>query len=125
MPFILRPNPLEFKRRAREKATGSALSIFECAPIQGHIVCIVPKSDPRCDNSYPNIYDHGYGTPAGTGGINCSHMLVPYIKGVSHNYFEKYDPKEAVAKMKIQEKQRYLEREANHPKTFATCCERR
>ena len=34
----------------------------------------------------------------------------PYIKGVSHNYFEKYDPKEAVAKMKIQQKQRYYER---------------
>lgn len=81
-----------------------------CAPIQGHIVCIVPTSDSRYVKGYPSIYDHGYGTPAGTQGINCTHMLVPYIKGVSHNYFEKCDPKEAVAKMKIQERQRYLER---------------
>ena len=81
-----------------------------CAPIQGHIVCIVPKSDPRCDKSYPNIYDHGYGTPAGTQGVNCGHRLDPYIKGVSHNYAEQYDPKEAVERMKIQQKQRYLER---------------
>ena len=39
-----------------------------CAPIQGKVVCIVPKSDPKVDLSYPNIYDYGYGTPAGTQG---------------------------------------------------------
>lgn len=81
-----------------------------CAPIQGKVVCIVPHSDPRCDNDYPNIYDHGYGTPAGTQGINCTHILNPYIKGVSHNYAEQFDPKKAVENMKIQQKQRYLER---------------
>ena len=81
-----------------------------CAPIQGKVVCIVPKSDPRCDDSYPNIYEHGYGTPAGTQGINCSHILNPYIKGVSHNYAEQFDPKQAIENMKIQQKQRYLER---------------
>ena len=81
-----------------------------CAPIQGKVVCIVPKSDPRCDDSYPNIYDYGYGTPAGTQGVNCSHLLNPYIKGVSHNYAEQFDPKQAVENMKIQQKQRYLER---------------
>lgn len=81
-----------------------------CAPIQGKVVCIVPHSDPHCDNDYPNIYDHGYGTPAGTQGINCSHILNPYIKGVSHNYAEQFDPKQAVENMKIQQKQRYLER---------------
>lgn len=32
-----------------------------CAPIQGKVVCIVPKSDPKADLSYPNIYDYGYG----------------------------------------------------------------
>lgn len=81
-----------------------------CAPIQGHIVCIVPTSDSRCDQSYPNIYDYGYGTPAGTQGINCHHRLDPYIKGVSHNYYQQYDPKEAVANMGIQQHQRYFER---------------
>ena len=81
-----------------------------CAPIQGKIVCIVPKSDPRCEDSYPNIYDHGYGTPSGTQGINCQHALYPYIKGVSHNYQKQYDPDEAVKKMQIQQKQRYYER---------------
>ena len=62
-----------------------------CAPIQGKVVCIVPKSDPKADLSYPNIYDYGYGKPAGTQGINCSHILYPYIKGVSHNFQKHYD----------------------------------
>ena len=81
-----------------------------CAPIQGKVVCIVPTSDPRYVKGYPSIYDYGYGTPAGTQGINCSHILNPYIKGVSHNYAEQFDPKQAVENMKIQQKQRYLER---------------
>lgn len=42
--------------------------------------------------------------------INCSHILNPYIKGISHNYAEQYDPKKAVKNMKVQQKQRYLER---------------
>lgn len=41
--------------------------------------------------------------------INCGHKLYPYIKGVSHNFQKQYDPKEAVEKQKIQQKQRYYE----------------
>ena len=87
-----------------------------CAPIQGKVVCIVPHNDPRCDENYPNIYDYGYGTPAGTQGINCGHALYPYIKGISHNYQPQYDPKEAVEKMKVLQKQRYLERGVRNAK---------
>lgn len=81
-----------------------------CAPIQGKVVCIVPTNDPRYKKEYPSIYDYGYGTPAGTQGVNCGHALWTYVEGVSHNYQKQYDPKEAVAKMKIQQKQRYYER---------------
>ena len=81
-----------------------------CAPIQGKIVNIVPKESPRCDPEYPSIYDYGYGKPSGCFGINCGHKLYPYIKGVSHNFQEQYDPKEVVEKQKIQQKQRYYER---------------
>lgn len=81
-----------------------------CAPIQGKVVCIVPHDDPRCDNNYPNIYDHGYGEPGGTQGVNCGHTLWPYIKGISENHQPQYDPKEAVQKMQVLQKQRYLER---------------
>ena len=81
-----------------------------CAPIQGKIVNIVPKESPRCDPEYPSIYDYGYGKPSGCFGINCGHKLYPYIKGVSHNFQKQYDPKEAIEKQKIQQKQRYYER---------------
>jgi hypothetical protein len=81
-----------------------------CAPIQGKIVNIVPRESPRCDPEYPSIYDYCYGKPSGCFGINCGHKLYPYIKGVSHNFQKQYDPKEAIEKQKIQQKQRYYER---------------
>lgn len=81
-----------------------------CAPIQGKIVNIVPRESPRYDPEYPSIYDYGYGKPSGCFGINCGHKLYPYIKGVSHNFQKQYDPKEAIEKQKIQQKQRYYER---------------
>lgn len=87
-----------------------------CAPIQGKVVCIVPKSDPRCKREYPNIYDYGYGTPAGTQGVNCQHDLSVYIEGVSQPVKQTIDPKQAVKNMKIQQKQRYYERQVRHLK---------
>lgn len=95
-----------------------------CAPIQGKVVCIVPKSDPRCDSHYLNIYDHGYGKPAGTQGINCNHMLYPYIKGISHNFQEHFDPKKAVENAKIQQQQRYYERNVRRLKRTKQLAER-
>ena len=81
-----------------------------CAPIQGKVVCIVPPSDPRCNHAYPNIYDYGYGTPAGTQGVNCGHDLSVYVEGVSPPIKQTVDPTQAVKNMQIQQKQRYLER---------------
>ena len=81
-----------------------------CAPIQGKIVNIVPRESSRYDPKYPSIYDHGYGKASGCFGINCGHKLYPYIKGVSHNFQKQYDPEEAIEKQKIQQKQRYYER---------------
>ncbi|MGI1808861.1 phage minor capsid protein [Pediococcus pentosaceus] len=81
-----------------------------CAPIQGHVVNRVPRSDTKFDPDYDTIYDHGYGEAGGTQGINCHHSLFPFIKGVNTNPFGQYDPDEAIAKGKIQQKQRALER---------------
>lgn len=87
-----------------------------CAPIQGKVVCIVPENDPKFEKGYPSIYDYGYGTPAGTQGINCTHMLFPYVKGVSHNYQPQYAPQDAVHNAQIQQKQRYFERQVRAKK---------
>lgn len=81
-----------------------------CAPIQGKVVSLVPTTDERYNRKYPSIYEHGYGYPAGTLGINCAHRLYPYVEGVSHNFQEQYNPKQAVKNAGIQQKQRYYQR---------------
>ncbi|MFT8392436.1 MAG: phage minor capsid protein [Liquorilactobacillus ghanensis] len=81
-----------------------------CAPIQGHVVNVVPESSEIYNDKYPTIYNYGYGTAGGTQGINCGHHLYPYVEGVSHNFQKQYDPDEAIANMQVQQKQRYYER---------------
>lgn len=81
-----------------------------CAPIQGHVVNLVPASDPTFNPHYDTIYDHGYGEPSGTQGINCRHILFPYEPGVSKNHQPQYDPDEAIKNGKLVQQQRARER---------------
>lgn len=81
-----------------------------CAPIQGHVVNLTEPGSDTFNPKYDSIYNHGYGTPAGVLGINCSHELYPFIDGVNTNNQPQYDPKEAIAKGDIQAKQRGYER---------------
>lgn len=81
-----------------------------CAPIQGHVVNLVSPSDPDFDPHYDSIFNHGYGEPAGTQGINCRHILFPYEPGVSENHQPQYDPDEAIENGKLVQQQRARER---------------
>lgn len=81
-----------------------------CAWIQGHVVNLVPPESPNYDDRYDSIYNHGYGTPAGTQGINCRHVLFPYVPGVNVNHQPQYDPKEAIKNGKLVQQQRARER---------------
>ena len=81
-----------------------------CAPIQGHVVNLVSPSDPDFDPHYDSIFNHGYGEPAGTQGINCRHILFPYEPGVSENHQPEYDPGEAIANGKLVQQQRARDR---------------
>lgn len=81
-----------------------------CAYIQGHVVNVVPPEDPKFNSKYDSIYNHGYGTPAGTLGINCRHMLIPYTEGVNTNHQPQYDPEEAIKNGKLVQQQRARER---------------
>ena len=81
-----------------------------CAPIHGHVVNLVSPSDPDFDPHYDSIFNHGYGEPAGTQGINCRHILFPYEPGVSENHQPQYDPGEAIANGKLVQQQRARER---------------
>lgn len=81
-----------------------------CAWIQGHVVNIVPPESPDYNDKYDSIYNHGYGTPAGTQGINCHHRLFPFSPGVNVNHQPQYDPEQAIKNGKIVQKQRARER---------------
>ena len=81
-----------------------------CAPIQGHVVNLVPSGDPNYDPKYDSIYNHGYGEPSGTLGINCRHVLYQYVPGLSTNHQPQYDPDEAIKNGKLVQAQRARER---------------
>ena len=81
-----------------------------CAYIQGKVVNIVPTNDPNYNDKYDSIYNHGYGEPAGTLGINCRHKLFPFTPGVNVNNMTQYNPKEAIRNGNLRQKQRYYER---------------
>lgn len=81
-----------------------------CADIQGHVVNLVPPESPDFNPHYDSIYNHGYGEPSGTQGINCRHILFPYVPGVNENHQPQYDPKEAIKNGKLVQQQRARER---------------
>lgn len=80
------------------------------AYIQGKVVNIVPTNDPSYNDKYDSIYNHGYGEPAGTLGINCRHKLFPFTPGVNINNMTQYNPKEAIRNGNLRQKQCYYER---------------
>ena len=81
-----------------------------CAYIQGHVVNLVPPESPDFNSRYDSIYNHDYGKPSGTQGINCGHILFPYVPGVNENHQPQYDPKEAIKNGKLVQQQRARER---------------
>lgn len=95
-----------------------------CAPIQGKVVNVVDHSDSRLNPKYPTIYDYGYGTPAGTLGINCMHQLYPYVEGVTINRQQHYDEQEAIENGQKQQLQRYYERQVRKWKQRKEAAER-
>lgn len=83
-----------------------------CAPIQGKTVTTRSEgfTAPESGEWFEPLSNHGYGRPGGTFGINCGHMMWPYIPGVNTNHQEQYDPEEAVRKGNVTQNQRLLER---------------
>lgn len=85
-----------------------------CAPLQHHIVTY---GEAREEGGYNvlSLADHGYGTPGGCLGINCGHMLTPFVPGI--NELPELSPdvknitqEEAIRNANAQAKQRALER---------------
>lgn len=88
-----------------------------CATIQGDWVLVVPKNKaPDEFKHLPSIYDHGYGDPDGTQGINCKHILYPGRPDINTNNQPQYDADEAQENVEIQQKQRKIERDIRYQK---------
>ncbi|WP_125604389.1 phage minor capsid protein [Lapidilactobacillus bayanensis] len=83
-----------------------------CAPIQGKTVTtrLTGFTAPESGEWFEPLDNHGYKEPSGTFGINCHHMMWPYIPGVNTNDQEQFDPQESIERYKWQQKQRGLER---------------
>lgn len=81
-----------------------------CAWIQGCVVNLVPSESNDYDPKFDSIYNHGYGKPSGILGINCRHILFPYVPGMNTNHQPQYDPKEAIKNGKLVQGQRARER---------------
>lgn len=79
---------------------------------QGMIFSISGESD-----RYPSFVEKcGYGKMLGIFGINCRHSAFPYIEGISHNPFERYDSPEEQKIYADQQKQRLMERRVRNTK---------
>ena len=85
-----------------------------CAPLQHHIVTYGPAREEH-GISILSLADHGYGTAGGCLGINCGHMLTPFVPGI--NELPELGPdvknvtqEEAVRNANAQSKQRAYER---------------
>jgi len=85
-----------------------------CSKIQGGVVSM--KEPGENTSEYPSIYDYGYGTPGGIRGINCRHLLIPFILGVNTNNQRKYSDKNMEKHREERQKQRYLERQIRKAK---------
>ena len=86
-----------------------------CAYIQGHVVNLVPPESNDYDPKYDSIYNHDYGKPSGVLGINCRHILFPYVPGINVNHQPQYDPKKAIKNGKLVQQQRAIGRVEQSP----------
>lgn len=91
-----------------------------CAPLQHHIVT---TGSAREEEGYAilSLNDHGYGTPGGCLGINCGHILTPFIPGINElpelgEDVKNVTPEQAIENANAEAKQRALERSIRNNK---------
>lgn len=92
------------------RMSSHAASRKACSKIQGKVISMLKPSDKRYTGKYPSIWDYGYKEPSGTQGINCTHILTPFIEGANTNNEKPIPPKQAEKNGIIQQQQRAIER---------------
>ena len=85
-----------------------------CAPLQHHIVTTGHARTEHGEHILA-LSDYGYGCPEGCLGINCGHMLTPFVPGVNYKPdlgedVDSVSPEQAIDNANAEAKQRALER---------------
>ena len=86
-----------------------------CAPLQHQIVTKGVGFTAEDGTEVLSLADHGYGTPGGCLGINCGHMMTPFIIGANRkpdlpDYLKDITPEQAEENARVQQRQRAFER---------------
>ncbi|HET1243065.1 TPA: phage minor capsid protein [Streptococcus pneumoniae] len=99
-----------------------------CAPLQHHIVTTGHARTEHGEHILA-LSDYGYGRPEGCLGINCGHMLTPFIPGVNYRPdlgedVDSVSPEQAIENANAEAKQRALERSIRQSKEFLHVAEK-
>ncbi len=99
-----------------------------CAPLQHHIVTTGHARTEHGEHILA-LSDYGYGRPEGCLGINCGHMLTPFIPGVNYKPDLGEDvvevtPEQAKENANAEAKHRALERSIRQSKEFLHIAEK-
>ncbi|PKY89709.1 capsid protein [Falseniella ignava] len=86
-----------------------------CAPLQHQIVTKGVGFTAEDGTEVLSLADHGYGSPGGCLGINCGHMMTPFIIGANRkpdlpDYLKNITPEQAEENARMQQRQRAFER---------------
>ena len=99
-----------------------------CAHLQHHIVTTGHARTEHGEHILA-LSDYGYGRPEGCLGINCGHMLTPFIPGVNYRPdlgedVDSVSPEQAIENANAEAKQRALERSIRQSKEFLHVAEK-
>ena len=99
-----------------------------CAPLQHHIVTTGHARTEHGEHILA-LSDYGYGRPEGCLGINCGHMLTPFIPGANYKPdlgedVDSVSPEQAIENANAEAKQRALERSIRQSKEFLHVAEK-
>lgn len=99
-----------------------------CAPLQHHIVTTGHARTEHGEHILA-LSDYGYGRPEGCLGINCGHMLTPFIPGANYKPdlgedVDSVSPEQAEENANAEAKQRALERSIRQSKEFLHVAEK-
>lgn len=91
-----------------------ALARKSCAPLQ-HEIVTTGRARVEHGEKILALSDYGYGRPEGCLGINCGHMLTPFIPGANYRPdlgedVDSVSPEQAIENANAEAKQRALER---------------